>query len=41
MYNASDLRKNLKIQIDGDPYVIVEFTFSKTGARDNHSIDVN
>ncbi|MEA1969993.1 MAG: elongation factor P [Thermodesulfobacteriota bacterium] len=31
MYNASDLRKNLKIQIDGDPYVIVEFTFSKPG----------
>jgi len=31
MYSASDLRKNLKIQIDGDPYVIVEFTFSKPG----------
>ena len=31
MYNASDLRKNLKIQIDGDPYVIVDFTFSKPG----------
>jgi elongation factor P len=31
MYNASDLRKNLKIEIDGDPYVIVEFTFSKPG----------
>ncbi|HPQ43899.1 MAG TPA: elongation factor P [Syntrophales bacterium] len=31
MYNASDLRKNLKIQIDGDPYVIVDFEFSKPG----------
>ncbi len=31
MYNASDLRKNLKIQIDGDPYVIVDFSFSKPG----------
>ena len=31
MYNASDLRKNLKIQIDGDPYMIVDFTFSKPG----------
>jgi elongation factor P len=31
MYSASDLRKNLKIQIDGDPYIIVEFTFSKPG----------
>ncbi|MFC1822605.1 elongation factor P [Thermodesulfobacteriota bacterium] len=31
MYNASDLRKNLKIQIDGDPYVIIDFQFSKPG----------
>jgi len=31
MYNASDLRKNLKIQIDGDPYVIVDFQFVKPG----------
>ncbi|MCD6152351.1 MAG: elongation factor P [Syntrophobacterales bacterium] len=31
MYNASDLRKNLKIQIDGDPYVITEFQFVKPG----------
>jgi elongation factor P len=31
MYNASDLRKGLKIEIDGDPYIIIEFQFSKPG----------
>jgi elongation factor P len=31
MYNASDLRKGLKIQIDGNPYIIVDFTFAKPG----------
>ena len=31
MYNASDLKKGLKIQIDGEPYVIVDFQFSKPG----------
>ena len=31
MYSASDLKKNLKIQIDGDPYVITEFQFAKPG----------
>ena len=31
MYNASDLRKGLKIQIDKEPYVITEFQFSKPG----------
>ncbi len=31
MYNASDLRKGLKIQIDGEPYIITEFEFSKPG----------
>ena len=31
MYNASDLRKNLKVQIDNEPYVITEFRFSKPG----------
>ena len=31
MYNASDLRKNLKIQIDKEPYVIIGFQFSKPG----------
>ena len=31
MYNASDLRKGLKIQIDGEPYVITDFQFSKPG----------
>lgn len=28
---ASDLRKGLKIEIDGDPYIIVVFEFSKPG----------
>lgn len=31
MYNASDLRKGLKIEIDGVPYVITEFNFVKPG----------
>ncbi len=31
MYTASDLRKGLKIEIDGVPYLITEFTFVKPG----------
>ena len=31
MYSASDLRKGLKIQIDGEPYVVTDFQFSKPG----------
>ncbi len=31
MFTASDLRKGLKIQIDGNPFVITEFEFSKPG----------
>ncbi|MEE4166685.1 MAG: elongation factor P [Desulfocapsaceae bacterium] len=31
MFSASDLRKGLKIQIDGDPYIIIDFEFSKPG----------
>ncbi len=31
MYSASDLRKGLKVQIDGEPYIITEFEFSKPG----------
>jgi elongation factor P len=31
MYNASDLRRGLKIQIEGEPYNIVDFQFSKPG----------
>lgn len=31
MYGASDLRKGLKIEIDGVPYVITEFSFMKPG----------
>ncbi|MFC1497858.1 elongation factor P [Verrucomicrobiota bacterium] len=31
MYSASDLRKGLKIEIDGIPYVITEFSFAKPG----------
>jgi elongation factor P len=31
MYNSSDLRKGLKIQIDDEPYVIIDFQFSKPG----------
>jgi len=31
MYSASDLRKGLKVLIDGAPYVVTEFDFSKPG----------
>ncbi len=31
MYLASDLRKGLKFEIDGEPYVIVGFEFKKPG----------
>jgi elongation factor P len=31
MYSASDLRKGLKIQIDKEPYIIIDFQFSKPG----------
>jgi elongation factor P len=31
MYNASDLRKGLKIQIDNEPYIVIDFQFSKPG----------
>ena len=31
MYTASDLRKGLKIEIDGEPYVVTSFEFSKPG----------
>ena len=31
MYESGDLRKGLKIEIDGDPHVIVHFAFVKPG----------
>lgn len=31
MYTASDLRKGLKIQLDNEPYIIIDFEFSKPG----------
>ena len=31
MYESGDLRKGLKIEIDGDPYVIAQFEFVKPG----------
>ncbi len=31
MYGASDLRKGLKVEIDGAPYIITEFNFMKPG----------
>jgi len=31
MYTASDLRKGLKIEMDGQPYAITEFNFNKPG----------
>ena len=31
MFSASDLKKGLKIEIDGMPWVITEFDFCKPG----------
>jgi len=31
MYEAADLRKGLKIEIDGEPYIIIDFSFVKPG----------
>lgn len=31
MYSASDLKKGLKIEIDGDPHIVTDFQFSKPG----------
>ncbi len=31
MYDTSDIRKGLKIQIDGEPYTVVDFQFVKPG----------
>ncbi len=31
MYEASDLRKGLKFEFDGDPYMVVDFQFKKPG----------
>ncbi len=31
MYESGDLRKGLKVEIDGDPYVITQFEFVKPG----------
>ncbi len=30
-YNAADLRKGLKVEVDGQPYLITEFSFYKPG----------
>jgi len=31
MYQTSDIRKGLKVEIDGNPYIVVEFQFVKPG----------
>lgn len=31
MYDTSDIRKGLKIQIDGEPFIVVDFQFVKPG----------
>ena len=40
MYESGDLRKGLKIEINGEPYVITQFDFVKPG-KDNPFINVN
>ena len=31
MYSAADLRKGLKVQVDGAPFIVTDFEFSKPG----------
>jgi len=31
MYTAADLKKGLKLEIDGNPYIVVDFQFAKPG----------
>lgn len=31
MYDTSDIRKGLKFEIDGDPYMVIDFQFVKPG----------
>ena len=31
MFNASDLKKGLKVEIEGQPYIITDFSFMKPG----------
>ncbi len=31
MYEINDIRKNLKVEIDGDPYIVVDHQFVKPG----------
>ncbi len=31
MYSVADLKKGLKITLDGDPYLVIAFEFSKPG----------
>ena len=31
MYETSDIRKGLRLEVDGDPFVVVEFQFVKPG----------
>ena len=31
MFESGDLRKGLKIELDGEPHVIVQFEFTKPG----------
>ncbi|MGL1931109.1 MAG: elongation factor P [Desulfotalea sp.] len=31
MYTASDLRKGIKLEIEGSPYIVINFDFSKPG----------
>jgi elongation factor P len=31
MFESGDLRKGLKLELDGEPYVIVQFEFVKPG----------
>ncbi|MFM8709036.1 MAG: elongation factor P, partial [Planctomycetia bacterium] len=30
-YNTSEFKKGLKVQIDGDPYIMIECNFVKPG----------
>jgi elongation factor P len=39
MFESGDLRKGKKLEIDGEPYVVVQFAFVKPGFRSGEKFD--
>jgi len=41
MYAASDLKKNLRIKIDNEPYILTEFNFLSNRVKGRPFTDAN